>query len=109
ARRGSFGQPAVFFHETGSTNDIAAAMAEQGAPQGAMAVAFAQTAGRGRLGRVWFSPPGAGLYVSVVCRDATVAPLLTLAGGVAVADGIRAATGLPVEIKWPNDVVVADS
>jgi BirA family biotin operon repressor/biotin-[acetyl-CoA-carboxylase] ligase len=42
----------------------------------------------------------------VVCRNATAAPLLTLAGGVAVADGIRTATGLPVEIKWPNDVVV---
>lgn len=107
-RRGPFGQPAVFFSETGSTNDVAAAMAERGAPEGAMAVALAQTAGRGRLGRAWFSPPGAGLYFSVICRNPIVAPLLTLAGGVAVADGIRGATGLPVDIKWPNDVVVAD-
>jgi BirA family biotin operon repressor/biotin-[acetyl-CoA-carboxylase] ligase len=108
-RRGPFGEPAVFFSETSSTNDVAAAMAEQGVPEGAMAVALAQTAGRGRLGRTWFSPAGAGLYVSVVCRNASVAPLLTLAGGVAVADGIRTATGLPVDIKWPNDVVIADS
>src|SRR6185436_6422934 len=61
---------------------------------------------RGRFGRDWFSPAGAGLYVSLVCRNPAVAPMLTLAGGVAVAEGIRAATGLPVHIKWPNDVVV---
>ena len=107
ARRGCFGNPLHFFAETGSTNDVAQSLAEHGAPEGATVVASAQTAGRGRFGRTWFSPPGAGLYVSVVCRDPVAAPLLTLAGGVAVADGIRAATGLPVEIKWPNDIVVA--
>ncbi len=106
SRRGPFGDPIYFFHETGSTNDVAAALAERGAPEGTTVVASAQTAGRGRFGRRWFSPPGAGLYVSVVCRSAAAAPLLTLAGGVAVADGIRAATGLPVHIKWPNDVIV---
>ena len=107
ARRGCFGNPLYFFTETGSTNDVAQSLAEHGAPEGATVVASAQTAGRGRFGRTWFSPPGAGLYVSVVCRNPVAAPLLTLAGGVAVADGIRAATGLPVEIKWPNDIVVA--
>lgn len=106
ARLGPFGAAIHFFTEIGSTNDAAAALAEQGAPEGTTVVAAAQTAGRGRFGRRWFSPPGAGLYVSVVCRDPAAAPLLTLAGGVAVADGIRAATGLPVEIKWPNDVIV---
>jgi BirA family transcriptional regulator, biotin operon repressor / biotin---[acetyl-CoA-carboxylase] ligase len=105
-RRGAFGEPLYFFAETGSTNDIAAALAEGGAPEGTTVVAAAQSAGRGRFGRQWFSPPGAGLYVSVICRTAAAAPLLTLAGGVAVADGIRVATGLPVHIKWPNDVVV---
>jgi len=106
SRRGRFGDPLYYFSETGSTNDVAAALAERGAPEGATVVAAAQTAGRGRFGRSWFSPPGAGLYASVVCRNATAAPLLTLAGGVAVADAIRVATGLPVQIKWPNDVVV---
>lgn len=106
ARRCGFGDPLYFFTETSSTNDVAAALAERGAPDGATVVAYAQTAGRGRLGREWFSPPGAGLYLSVVCRTAKAAPLLTLAGGVAVADGIREATGLPVQLKWPNDVVV---
>ena len=107
-RRGVFGDPITFLTETGSTNGIAMTMAERGAAEGTMVVALSQTAGRGRLGRQWFSPPGAGLYASIVCRNAAVAPLLTLAGGVAVADGIRRATGLPVVIKWPNDVGVSD-
>ena len=106
ARRGTFGSALYFFLETGSTNDIAAALAENAAPQGTTVLASSQTAGRGRFGRAWFSPPGAGLYVSIVCRDERAAPFLTLAGGVAVADGIRNATGLPVHIKWPNDIVV---
>jgi BirA family biotin operon repressor/biotin-[acetyl-CoA-carboxylase] ligase len=108
-RRGAFGQSVVFQSSTRSTNDIAQALAEGGAPQGAVALAFAQTAGRGRQGREWFSPPGAGIYMSVVVRSPAAAPMLTLAGGVAVADGIRRATGLPVLIKWPNDVVVEDA
>ena len=105
-RRGPFGARIHYFTEVGSTNDIAAALAETRAPQGTTVVASAQTAGRGRFGREWFSPPGAGLYVSVVIRDRRAAPLLTLAGGVAVAEGIRRATGLAVEIKWPNDIVI---
>jgi BirA family biotin operon repressor/biotin-[acetyl-CoA-carboxylase] ligase len=109
ARRGAIGDPVWYFSETLSTNDIAVTLAERGAAQGTMVIASAQTAGRGRLGRGWYSPPGAGLYVSVVLREPQLAPLVTLAGGVAVADGIRTATGLPVEIKWPNDVVVRES
>ena len=107
-RRGMWGEPAVFVAETGSTNDLAVRMAERGAAEGTMVVALAQHAGRGRLGRQWFSPAGAGLYASIVCRNADAAPMLTLAGGVSVADGIRGATGLPVVLKWPNDVVVPD-
>ena len=107
-RRQPFGDPLYYFTETHSTNDVAATLAERGAPQGTTVLASSQTAGRGRFGRTWFSPPGAGLYVSLVCRDKRSAPLLTLAGGVAVADGVRSATGLPVQIKWPNDIVVED-
>ena len=59
-----------------------------------MVVAASQTAGRGRLGRSWYSPPGAGLYASLVFRSRRAAPFLTLLAGVAVADGIRHATGL---------------
>jgi BirA family transcriptional regulator, biotin operon repressor / biotin---[acetyl-CoA-carboxylase] ligase len=106
-RRGHLGEPAIYVAETTSTNDVAAARAERNAPEGTTVIASAQTAGRGRLGRSWYSPPGAGLYVSVIFRSARAAPFLTLLGGVAVAEGIRAATGLPLEIKWPNDVVTA--
>jgi len=105
-RRGAYGEPLYFFAETGSTNDVAAGLADRGAPEGTTVVAFAQSSGRGRLGRQWYSPAGAGLYTSVICRDERAAPFLTLAGGVAVADGVRTATGLPVEIKWPNDIVI---
>jgi BirA family transcriptional regulator, biotin operon repressor / biotin---[acetyl-CoA-carboxylase] ligase len=77
-------------------------------------VADAQTGGRGRRGHTWFSPPRSGLYVSVVVAPATsrVDPqratmLLTLAAGVALAEGIEAATGLTVSLKWPNDLLVS--
>jgi BirA family biotin operon repressor/biotin-[acetyl-CoA-carboxylase] ligase len=105
-RRRSIGDPLYYFTEIGSTNDEGLRLAETGAPEGTAVVAAAQTAGRGRLGRSWYSPAGAGLYVSVVIRDPRVIPLLTLAAGVALAEGIRAATALPIEIKWPNDLVV---
>ncbi|HEX4565484.1 MAG TPA: biotin--[acetyl-CoA-carboxylase] ligase [Vicinamibacterales bacterium] len=107
--RGVFGARLFYFTETGSTNDLAAAAADRGEAEGTTFVAGAQTAGRGRLGRAWFSPPGAGLYVSTIVRRRSAAPWITLAGGVAVAEGIRAATALPVQIKWPNDVVTAGS
>ena len=107
-RRGSIGVPAWYFTETSSTNDLAADLAERGAPEGTAVIASAQTAGRGRMGRPWQSPPGAGVYASLVFRNPRVAPMLTLAGAVAVAEGIQAATALPVEIKWPNDIVVAE-
>jgi BirA family transcriptional regulator, biotin operon repressor / biotin---[acetyl-CoA-carboxylase] ligase len=108
-RRAGLADTIYYFEETGSTNDVAAALAERGAAHGTVVVAGRQTAGRGRMGRRWFSPPGAGLYVSLVSRSAAALPLLTIAGGAAVADGIRQATGLPVRIKWPNDIVVPGS
>jgi BirA family transcriptional regulator, biotin operon repressor / biotin---[acetyl-CoA-carboxylase] ligase len=105
-RRRGLGEPFHFHYEIGSTNDEAVRLAEAGAPHGTTVVASAQTAGRGRLGRTWFSPPDAGLYASIIVREPGAAPLLTLASGVAVADGIRRAVGLPAEIKWPNDIVI---
>ena len=103
--RGVFGARLLYFTDTESTNDLAAAAADRGDPEGTTFVAGAQTAGRGRLGRAWFSPPGAGLYVSTIVRRRSIVPWITLAGGVAVAEAIRISTALPVEIKWPNDVV----
>ena len=88
-----------------STNDVALRLAAAGADDGTTVLAGGQTAGRGRQGRRWFSPPGAGLYFSLVLRGGGAAPV-TLMAGVAVAEGVRAVTGLPAEIEWPNDVVV---
>jgi BirA family biotin operon repressor/biotin-[acetyl-CoA-carboxylase] ligase len=105
ADRGPFGAHIHYWHEVGSTNDLAAAAAERGESEGTTFVAGAQTTGRGRLGRTWFSPPGAGLYLSTIVRRPSLGPWITLAGGVAVADGIRGAAALPVQIKWPNDIV----
>jgi BirA family biotin operon repressor/biotin-[acetyl-CoA-carboxylase] ligase len=102
----SIGDPLHYFTEIGSTNDEGLRLAEAGAAEGTTVVAAAQSAGRGRLGRSWFSPAGSGLYASIIIRDPRVIPLLTLAAGVAFAEAIRAATALPVEIKWPNDLVV---
>jgi len=95
-----------YFSEVESTNDIALAMAEGGASEGTAVIADFQRAGRGRRGRSWFSPPGAGMYLSVVIRSHGPLALLTLAAGVAVAEAVTSVTGLPLELKWPNDVVV---
>ena len=103
--RGVFGATWEYFDEIGSTNDAALRAAERGVAEGHVFIAGAQTAGRGRLGRTWYSPPEAGLYVSTIIRRSALAPWITLAGGVAVAQGIRESTGLPVQLKWPNDVV----
>jgi BirA family transcriptional regulator, biotin operon repressor / biotin---[acetyl-CoA-carboxylase] ligase len=108
-----FGRRIVHFEEIGSTNDEAARLAALGAEHGTLVIADSQTAGRGRLGRTWVSPAGAGLYASIVMRPQaprSLAPtgsegLLTLGGGVALAEGLRAATGLAVELKWPNDLM----
>ena len=105
AERGVFGARLFYFTDTGSTNDLAAAAADRGEAEGTTFVAAAQTAGRGRLGRAWFSPPGAGLYLSTIVRRRSIVQWITLAGGVAVAEAIRVSTALPVEIKWPNDIV----
>jgi BirA family biotin operon repressor/biotin-[acetyl-CoA-carboxylase] ligase len=98
-----------WFPQVGSTNDVATMLAERGAEEGVVVVADQQTAGRGRLGRSWASPPGAGIYMSAVFRPSPrAAGLLTIAAGVAVADAVAIATGLDVQLKWPNDVYVAD-
>jgi BirA family biotin operon repressor/biotin-[acetyl-CoA-carboxylase] ligase len=95
--------------EVASTNDLALALALSGEPEGTAVLADRQTSGRGRRGREWFSPPEAGLYLSIVVRPPEAAralSLITLGAGVAVATAIRMTSGLPVELKWPNDLVI---
>src|SRR6478752_6664754 len=107
-RLGAF-RVAEYFDEIGSTNDIALKRAGLGAAHGTVILADAQLAGRGRQGRAWFSPPGAGVYLSAIVRQESWAgalSLVTLAAGVAVARGLSVASGLELELKWPNDVVI---
>src|SRR5688572_5574311 len=104
-RAGIFSRQVLWYADVGSTNDVAGALADRGEPEGTVVIADAQSAGRGRHGRAWASPPGAGLYMSIVMRPAAhTVRLLTIAAGVALADGIQAATGLQPQLKWPNDV-----
>ena len=106
-RAGIFSRQVFWYADVGSTNDVAATLANRGEPEGTVVIADAQSAGRGRHGRAWASPPGAGLYMSIVTRPAAHAvSLLTIAAGVALADGIQAATGLQPQLKWPNDVYI---
>jgi BirA family biotin operon repressor/biotin-[acetyl-CoA-carboxylase] ligase len=106
-RAGLFSRHVLWYAEVSSTNDVVATLADRGEPEGSVVIADAQSAGRGRHGRIWASPPGAGLYMSILMRPAAHAvSLLTIAAGVAFADGIQAATGLQPQLKWPNDVYV---
>ena len=104
----------LYFTTIGSTNDVAASLAVDPASFGTVVIADAQTAGRGRRGRTWFSPAGSGLYISVILSPSRAASapdratrLLTLAAGLALAEGVERATGLAPAIKWPNDLLVA--
>ena len=106
ARIGIFAGRIQWFSELQSTNDVVATLAEAGAAEGIVVSADAQNAGRGRFGRSWASPHGAGVYASTLFRpDAAVLRLVTLAAGVALVDGIHVATGLRLHLKWPNDIV----
>ena len=97
--------------EVGSTNAVLRDAAENGAPEGTVLVAEHQAAGRGRLDRIWTSPPRAGLTVSLLLRPDVPAarrgwlPLLT---GVALAESVGAVTGVRASLKWPNDLLAGD-
>ncbi|MEV0131988.1 biotin--[acetyl-CoA-carboxylase] ligase [Dactylosporangium sp. NPDC050688] len=95
--------------ETGSTNADVAAAARSGAAEGLVIVAERQTAGRGRLGRQWQSPPRAGLALSVLLRPAVPAARwgwLPLLAGVALAEAVRRVARLDAYLKWPNDLLL---
>ncbi len=103
------GGVAHYLAEVDSTNAYAAMLAQEGAPEGAVVVSETQTAGRGRLGRKWVSPPGVNIYMSVILRPDMPpgdAPLVTLAASVALTRAIRGLYGLPAAIKWPNDALI---
>ncbi len=98
-----------FFPTVDSTNRLALRLAREGAPEGTIVIADEQTRGRGRLQRVWQSPPDRNLYASLVLRPAVEpasASLITLTAGVAAAEAIAGLCPRGVGLKWPNDVLV---
>src|SRR5678816_139204 len=103
------GDPILRVESISSTNDMARDLAISGAAEGHCVIAREQTSGRGRQGRSWSSPPGEGLYMSLVLRpkiEVSESALITLAAAIAVAESLRLDFKVHGDIKWPNDVVV---
>lgn len=103
------GKPLHFFDAIDSTNTYAMQLAREGAAEGTVVVADAQSGGKGRLGRTWVSPAGVNLYCSTILRPsvpAALAPQMNLVAAVAVAEAIVEVCGITPTIKWPNDVLV---
>ncbi len=106
------GRSIRYFKELDSTNAEAKRIAEEADSadwHGTVVVADMQTAGRGRRGRSWSSPPGMGLFFTILLKpeiDPSNAPMLTLVKAMAVVKGIQQAAGLQAQIKWPNDIVL---
>jgi BirA family transcriptional regulator, biotin operon repressor / biotin---[acetyl-CoA-carboxylase] ligase len=100
----TLGEPRLDVESCESTQ----ALVDTSLPEGALAVADHQTAGRGRLGRTWEAPAGTAILCSLLLKPPPDrhAPELSLVAGVAVADTLERATGLSVQIKWPNDVML---
>jgi len=101
--------PVHHFETLDSTNNYAKELAAREAPEGTVVIAETQTLGRGRLGREWDSPPGVGLYVSVVLRPQLPPmelPQITLTAAVAVVRATHRVTHVTPGIKWPNDLIV---
>ena len=94
------------FSSCSSTNELAKRLAREGSPEGTVVMAGEQTAGKGTKGRSWFSPPGQGLYASVILRprrsDLTLLPLAAALGCV---EAVRKATALEAALGWPNDII----
>ncbi len=111
-RRSNAGRRLEYRGEVESTQDVAFTLAEQGACDGSVVLADSQTRGRGRHGKAWHSPAGAGIWFSMVLRPGAapppVPPLLVAATAVAVAEAVERETDLVPGVRWPNDLVVGD-
>jgi len=100
-------RPTKFFRSVASTNDIGVQWLKEGALKGAVVVADEQTAGRGRMGRTWYTPPNVAIAASVLLRiDKTLLPQVNMAGTLAVSNLLQALNIADVTIKWSNDVLV---
>ncbi|MGH7208018.1 MAG: biotin--[acetyl-CoA-carboxylase] ligase [Nitrospiraceae bacterium] len=109
----AFGRTLRLLEESSSTNTVAMGLGQEGAAQGMVVVAETQTAGRGRSGRPWYSPPGKNLYCSVILRTMPSPDQLTLwlgwiplIAGLATASAVHTTAALQPSVKWPNDILV---
>lgn len=101
----SFGRSLIFEPSVGSTMDLARDAALHGAAEGTLALADEQTAGRGRLGRSWVTPPAVNLASTLVLRPpASILRQIAMITPLAIVDAVADMTGLRADIKWPNDV-----
>jgi len=103
------GREIQVYKETKSTNDIVERLARDGVQEGVVVFAERQTAGKGRLGRSWHSPPELGLWFSVLLRpklSAQEAVKLTITFSNAISVALRGVSGVDATIKWPNDIMV---
>ncbi|MFH1312018.1 MAG: biotin--[acetyl-CoA-carboxylase] ligase [Candidatus Eisenbacteria bacterium] len=103
------GREVYTFGKITSTNDVATALARGGAAEGTLVVAEEQSRGRGRQGRQWHSPPGTGLWFSIVLRpvvEAADCPAISLAVALGVSGMLRRRHAVKAKIKWPNDIMV---
>jgi len=97
------------YNDIDSTNEEAKRQALRGAPNGSLFITEQQSGGKGRLGRMWASPSGMGLWFSILLRPDSIPKQitsLTLLAGLAVCGAVRTCTGRPAMIKWPNDIVI---
>ncbi|MGL6173480.1 MAG: biotin--[acetyl-CoA-carboxylase] ligase [Cellulosilyticaceae bacterium] len=98
------------YHKTiDSTNIRAKEWAKEGAKEGSLVIAEYQSAGKGRLGRTWLSPKGEGIWMSLILKpllEISKIPQLTIVAGLCMSQAIENVTGLKVEIKWPNDIII---
>jgi len=105
-----FGKNIQYWAEVDSTNAALARLTKEGCEEGTVVLADAQSAGRGRLGKAWISPPGVNLHLSVLLKPQIKigdVRFLTLIGSLAIADALDA-QGVKSQVKWPNDVLVTD-
>jgi BirA family biotin operon repressor/biotin-[acetyl-CoA-carboxylase] ligase len=104
-----FGKHIYHFFKTDSTNRVAFELGHAGEPEGTVVLAEEQSAGRGRAGRTWHSERAAGIYVTLLLRPKLApvqAPLLTMMAGLSAHAAVEAVTGLAVDLKWPNDLII---
>jgi BirA family transcriptional regulator, biotin operon repressor / biotin---[acetyl-CoA-carboxylase] ligase len=104
-----FGKHIYHFFKTDSTNRVAFELGHAGQPEGTVVLAEEQSAGRGRAGRTWHSERAAGIYVTLLLRPKLApvqAPLLTMMAGLSAHAAVEAVTGLAVDLKWPNDLII---